>query len=806
MEDKKLGAEQANEIINSIVGTIDTFVKTEVKNLKDRVEQDLQYETSWRKKSIQKVDAKLNQETQYRIEDVDNERNRAISVEGNILSLKTVNKATLADAINSEVDRATNVEGNLSELKTSSKANIVSSINSEKSRAEEVELTLLQRSRKIANWADNNNSPTLEDVDKVNSLLGMEIIGRVSQDNILATAIANEITERQDKDSKIRQSIEQESSTRSKNDGDLSTLKIGTKANLVDSINAEYDKRTSEVDRLDARINKEIQDRQVADLLDVKLSSEGEQTINSDILLNGQLTVNGEIVSGSSTVLGDLTISAPPTAFEVAGGNLIVEGNAEINGGLSVLKDTTVQNATFYVKGATSDKDVSIKDGTIHTKDIVVDGTLNVLGETITTINKTLEVDDNVIVTRSNATNSPVDNSGLVISVTNTFDSGGNRKSNKSVGIVYNPVNDSVDLAIGSLVSDNHDNKFNATESNPIVIRPNSSDVNNGNFIIWEKTEKEYNNGVKCQSVRAVDSGKSIYDFTQAQEDILQLKSNLQTETTSRINADSDIYIKLADEQWSRSNTDEALQGNINAEVSRAQAEEFRLSNKIADEEIRATQEEADLSGRIADEVNARVSSDSQINTRIDGVDSKILSLQQEGASLKKQIDDETQTRISQDEITLSNSKKYTDEESGRAQIAEQYLQEQINDLAVTIKEQVKEELQPILDELEESANIMEVAEDLKQHMSSAQEKIGSIELSLQSEISQRDDEYADIRQTLSNLLQEVRDRYDPSKSFYESFLLAAKSNPGRLVAPVYNEEENRYTWKVIVMDKGALD
>jgi hypothetical protein len=52
MEDKKLGTEQANELINSIVGTIDTFVKTEVKNLKDRVEQDLQAETSWRKASI----------------------------------------------------------------------------------------------------------------------------------------------------------------------------------------------------------------------------------------------------------------------------------------------------------------------------------------------------------------------------------------------------------------------------------------------------------------------------------------------------------------------------------------------------------------------------------------------------------------------------------------------------------------------------------------------------------------------------------------------------------------------------------
>lgn len=805
MEDKKLGTEQANELINSIVGTIDTFVKTEVKNLKDRVEQDLQDETSWRKASIQKVDAKLNQETQYRIEDVDNERDRAISVEGNLLSLKTDNKTTLVDSINSEVDRAKSVEGNLSDLRTGGNDNIVSAINSEKSRAEQVESSLLKRSRKIADWANYNDSPTLEDVDKVNSLLGMEIVERVSQDGVLSSAITKEIADRQSEDSKIKKLIEEESSIRLKNDGDLSTLNIGTKSSLVDSINAEYDERVSEVNRIDGIINKEIQDRQAADLLDVKLSSEDKQTIDSDILLNGQLTVNGEIVSGSSTVVGDLTISAPITTFEIdgssTGGNLIVEGQAEVNGGLSVLNDTTIQNGSFYVRGATQDKDVSITDGTIHTKDITVDGTLTVLGETITTVNKTLEVDDNVIVTRANATISPVDSSGLVISVTNTFDSDGNRTNNKSVGIVYNPVNDSVDLAIGSLVSDD---KFNATESNPIVIRPNSSDVNNNNFIIWEKVEKQYENGVKYQSVRAVDSGKSLDDFTQAQQDILQLKSDLQAETTNRINTDSDIYGKLADEQQARSSADETLQGNINDEVSRAKAEELSLSNKITDEETRAMQEEADLSGRITDEVNARVSSDNQINTRINGIDSQILSLQQKDASLQKQIDDEVQARISQDGKTLSDAKKYTDGETGRAQTAEQNLQDQINDLAVTIKDQVKEEMQPILNELEESTDILKVAEDLQQHMSSAQEKIESIELALQSEISQRGDEDADIRQTISDLSQKIKNRYDPSKSFYESFLAVAQANPNKLIVPICKENGD-YEWKVVTMDDGEI-
>lgn len=216
-------------------------------------------------------------------------------------------------------------------------------------------------------------------------------------------------------------------------------------------------------------------------------------------------------------------------------------------------------------------------------------------------------------------------------------------------------------------------------------------------------------------------------------------------------------------------------------------------------------QEEADLSGRITDEVNDRISSYNQISTRIDVIDSQILSLQQTDENLQKQIDDEIQTRISQDEKTLSDSKKYTDEETGRAQIVEQDLQEQINDLAVTIRDQVKEELKPVLDQFDDSAAILEVAEDLQKHMSSAQEEIDSIQVALQSEISQRGDEDADIRQTISDLSQEIKNKYDPSKSFYESFLSIAQANPNRMVAPIYNSENSNYEWKVVTMDDGEI-
>jgi hypothetical protein len=106
---------------------------------------------------------------------------------------------------------------------------------------------------------------------------------------------------------------------------------------------------------------------------------------------------------------------------------------------------------------------------------MVVNGNLVVKGETVTELQKTLEVDDNLIVTRANSTETPDTPTGLLINIKSEFDKEGNRISNSSMGIVYNPMTQSVDLGLGELEETESNNKLNITESNPIVIRTDSS-------------------------------------------------------------------------------------------------------------------------------------------------------------------------------------------------------------------------------------------------------------------------------------------------------------------------------------------
>jgi hypothetical protein len=54
-------------------------------------------------------------------------------------------------------------------------------------------------------------------------------------------------------------------------------------------------------------------------------------------------------------------------------------------------------------------------------------------------------------------------------------------------------------------------------------------------------------------------------------------------------------------------------------------------------------------------------------------------------------------------------------------------------------------------------------------------------------------------------LSNDIKNRYDPSKLFYESFLSISKSNQDKLVSPIYNSENDSYEWKVITINDGVI-
>nr|DAG40999.1 MAG TPA: hypothetical protein [Caudoviricetes sp.] len=62
------GTQQVEQNINSTVRTLESFVKTEVGNLEERVKNELVKENAWRKTADDKINQKLGKETDLRIE------------------------------------------------------------------------------------------------------------------------------------------------------------------------------------------------------------------------------------------------------------------------------------------------------------------------------------------------------------------------------------------------------------------------------------------------------------------------------------------------------------------------------------------------------------------------------------------------------------------------------------------------------------------------------------------------------------------------------------------------------------------
>lgn len=96
------GTQQVEQNINSIVSTLESFVKTEVSNLEERAKNEIVKENAWRKTADDKINQKLGKETDLRIEQVNTEKKRAQEQE-----------QLLQDKINTEIERATQKENQL---------------------------------------------------------------------------------------------------------------------------------------------------------------------------------------------------------------------------------------------------------------------------------------------------------------------------------------------------------------------------------------------------------------------------------------------------------------------------------------------------------------------------------------------------------------------------------------------------------------------------------------------------------------------------------------------------------------------
>ena len=129
------------------------------------------------------------------------------------------------------------------------------------------------------------------------------------------------------------------------------------------------------------------------------------------------------------------------------------------------------------------------KSGGIFTGNVGVQGNLSVSGTIITKDTETLKVQDNVIVTNANKIEL-LDLSGLAI----------NKNDTQTYGIMYDAVDDSVKLGLGSIDSDGKFT-FNEGEGSPVATRSDSGSLTDNHLIKWDATNN-----------KLVDSGYSAED------------------------------------------------------------------------------------------------------------------------------------------------------------------------------------------------------------------------------------------------------------------------------------------------------
>ena len=146
--------------------------------------------------------------------------------------------------------------------------------------------------------------------------------------------------------------------------------------------------------------------------------------------------------------------------------------------------DKPISNATQQALDTKMDK-----SGGIFTGNVGVQGNLSVSGTIITKDTETLKVQDNVIVTNANKIEL-LDLSGLAI----------NKNDTQTYGIMYDVVDDSVKLGLGSI--DSYDKfTFNEGEGSPVATRSDSSSLTDNHLLKWDATNN-----------KLVDSGYSAED------------------------------------------------------------------------------------------------------------------------------------------------------------------------------------------------------------------------------------------------------------------------------------------------------
>ena len=455
--------ETKNLNIDAVVNALDTYVKAEVGNLKNRIQQDLSQEVAWRKSAIQKVDSKLDTKIQELNDRVGEGTGVVSNKIGDIDDLITQEKNNVVSAINSEANRAIKSE----KLIENELSNQVKDIIIVKSDIEKSQSTV----SKIADWGSHIEHPGLTDITS-DSLLGQEKLQRQQLDNRLTGYYTN-LTRKVDYDF----------------GNPLAVNDAIRGISVVASLNNEQHARVQEDAKIIELISNETLQRLESDSKLVKLQSVDAQQLDSDLEIDGDVH--------ASNITSDSITTSDISAGRFASNDVIVTGKISINKTV----DNDVESGNLVVQGDTT------------TNNLYVSGNLVVDGDYIVENKGQLMVADNIITTRAGSTESPNSLSGLQVNLKTIENQQDDSTQNSWMGILYNPNSDSVDLSIGSTYIKDSKQTTTLYESHPIVIRPDSNEINDSNLIIWKKSTEKFvdidGTQTSYTSIIADDSGIS---------------------------------------------------------------------------------------------------------------------------------------------------------------------------------------------------------------------------------------------------------------------------------------------------------
>ena len=189
----------------------------------------------------------------------------------------------------------------------------------------------------------------------------------------------------------------------------------------------------------------------------------------------------------------------------------------------------------------------------------------------------------------------------------------------------------------------------------------------------------------------SVESGYRVSVAQAVKDSVVAVDSRVSAESTRAVTKENALQADIDSEVSTRSSQVAALTGDLDDEVNRAKAKENALTGSLNTEIARATAAEADLQQDIDDEVSARTDAVNAVDSRVTGEINRATTKEE---ALQEAIDDEASARASAvsavsssltTEINRAKGRENTIEsnltsEISRAKAKENALQDDIDD------------------------------------------------------------------------------------------------------------------------------